>query len=207
MGFLWNKWCSGLLRKASPANRISSWAVSSQLLCHVKEAGIQGFQVYFKIEFVDRFSVLLLKYTLFGIFLGILGKAGKLYEKFLFRRSLVKKKINWYNFFWHTFSHCNWLRHPLTWEWWNSFDIERITGPLSWQSRLLFLTSVSLLHLQSWFSGRLSGQTEYKLFLFVIFDVVWQLFVENVPEKYCHNIFQSFLSKGLWNIYDLIQSQ
>ena len=77
--------------------------MSSQLLCHVKEAGIQGFQVYFKIESVDRFSVLLLKYTLFGMLLGIRGKARLEWEnymkKILFNRSKVKKKINWRNFF------------------------------------------------------------------------------------------------------------
>ena len=183
MGFLWNKWCSGLLRKASPANRISSWAVSSQLLCHVKEAGIQGFQVYFKI-YSANLSNLIFSFVIEVHFIcKILGHSwkstigGRNYiEKILFKRSKVKNKINWRNFFWHMFSH--WLRNPLTWEWWNSFDIQRITRPLSGQS--LFLTSVSLLHIQSWFSGLISGQTEYKLFLFVIFDVVWQLFVEKI---------------------------
>ena len=69
-----------------------------------------------------RFSVLLLKNTLFGMFLDYY------IEQILFKSSFVKKKINWRNFF-DTCS-VNWLRHPLTWEWWNSFDIYQITGHL-----------------------------------------------------------------------------
>ena len=49
-----------------------------------------------------RFSVLLLKYTLFGMFLGTLGKARlerENYMKIPFKRSKLKKKINWMNFF------------------------------------------------------------------------------------------------------------
>ena len=129
MGFLWNKWCSGLLRKDSPANRISSWGVvSSQLLCHVKEAGIQGFQVYFKI-YSANLSNLIFSFVIEVHFIcKILGHSwkstigGRNYiEKILFKRSKVKNKINWRNFFWHMFSH--WLRNPLTWEWhWANYE-------------------------------------------------------------------------------------
>ena len=64
--------------------------MSSQLLCHVKEAGIQGFQVYFKIYSVNLshqiFSFVIEVHFIWNV-LGHSWKstigAGKLYEKFL----------------------------------------------------------------------------------------------------------------------------